>query len=865
MKEKVIKPPKIASLLIYMMIPGKDRVFIWDDINEVYYEKLKNNGKRSANLWYWKHVMKNIPGFFFYSVLLNVTMIKSYIKTAFRSLRKQKVYSLINIAGLSVGLAGFGIFAVIAGVNFNADKFHKNAENIYGFVQVINIDELGTSNTTYFSGPMITSIGNEIPEFETVTKMIKADRIRFRSGNDSFYEDGILFADENFFSVFSFDLIYGNKRIALSDPNSIILSEASAEKYFGLGNPVGRNLRIEDDINVRVAGVFKNVIGSSSLQFNFLVSLETAGSYYNDIDNVNRRRFTSFALVDPKADVKLISEKLALLGVKNFSDLEYAPQDIYLFPLLDFRLRSQHLGTIMENTMEGDQYIYLSMGLVLLIVVGINFMNLSTARYMSRSREIGLRKVIGAQRSQLIKQFLGESLLMSIIALPVAIMIFESVLPILAAEAGMENYSGWVIQTFPFMLVYLVEAALIIGLISGIYPAFFLSSFNPLRVIKGSYQAGTQKSRGRKILIVSQFALSIILIILSFTLNKQYDYLLEADFRFDRSNTLVTQVSGLDPGEMDILKSEVGTLAEVRSVTFARNIPVRWQRTRPIKYDGSGEELSYRFDLYPVGNNFVETMGIRIIEGRDFSELYNEKENVIINKASVEALGMKDPIGKQIRIDDEIGNIVGVVDNYQFRYIRTSNYPAVLTFDGENVNYMFAKITQGSDITAQKETIIEKWKEIFPDTPVNCFTLEEGFIDSYRYIELIAGLINLIGIAAVFFSCMGLMGLVSFLIQRRSKEIGIRKVLGSSVSGVIWLFMKEFLMLVGISLVIAFPVAYFASNGLLQLAWQEYAADMGVMIFIIAAMIAFVTAVSAVFFQILKAANSNPVDTIRYE
>jgi putative ABC transport system permease protein len=475
-------------------------------------------------------------------------MIKSYVLIALRNLKKQKAFSLINIVGMAVGMAGFALFALMAGVKLRADKFHENADRIYSVVQVFQAENKQERHLAFTPGPMAEALCSDFPEIKETARVFPAGRITLKRGEDIFSERSMLFVDPSFLSVFSFGMTAGDPGAALREPYSLVLSEAAAEKYFGDEDPIGKTLILQKDIALKVTGVTKNITRTSSIKFDFLVSLETTRAFSTILDDWSTHQVAIFLLVPERFDQALFEERLPAFLAKHFDVSPDSPKQIYLYPFLDFRLKSQHIMSLMGSSSPTAVTIIFSIGVLLLLVVSINFVNLLTVRSMHRTREIGLRKVIGARRSQLILQFLGESTVLSFLAIPFAIILYEIIHPIFYAYLGDFALVSFVPQVsnsiwnYPFLLKYLVVAALLTGIFSGLYPALFLSKFQPLHVLKENFKPGRKKKRGSKAMIVFQFALSVIFIACAALLKYQSGHLLEADFGFDRENIAFVQL-----------------------------------------------------------------------------------------------------------------------------------------------------------------------------------------------------------------------------------------------------------------------------------------------------------------------------------
>lgn len=791
---------------------------------------------------------------------------------ALRSLKKQKVFALINIIGLAVGMAGFTLFAHMAGVKLNADKFHKNADRIYGVVQVLQNENQEDIHTAFVPAPMAGALLAEFPEIEKAVRVMPAGRMIVRHENDSFYENAALFADPDFLTVFSFKMSAGNPETALAQPNSIVLSEAAAVKYFGEEDPVGQVLTIARKINVTVTGVTKNVPRTSSLRFDFLVSIGTASSLSAKMmdDDWKLNRHATFLLLPKGWDKSRLEAKLPRFRDKFLGDSPEAAKAIYLFPFLDFRLKARHISSILGSSHPTGIIIMFSIGILLLFIVCINFINLSTSRYMHRIREIGIRKVIGARRSQLVKQFLGESLLLSFLALPLAVILYELIHPIFAAYMGdfsLITFTSQVsnsIWNYPFLIQYLLVAAILAGLFSGIYPALYLSAFQPVQVLKGSLKTGKRKRRGSKIMIVFQFTLSIIFIVAASLLKNQFGHFFNADLGYNRDRIAVLPIVGEAGSKLNILRAEISRNPDVTLITAAAGLPIVWESPQPALSPEKTEEEAVTVQAYGVDYDFAEALDIQILSGRSFSRAQGDKNGFIISETAAERLQWEDPIGQTLKVGERSGTVIAVAKDFLFADIGFSIPPAVLYLEPENLNFMLIKFSSMDRFPALEEFIKEKWQGIMPDLPLSCRTLDEYFNRFFKLVNKFSGFLNIIGITAVLFSCLGLLGLSSYLVERRTKEIGIRKILGASLGNVTWQVIREFIILVAIANVIAL--------GLVQLGWIKvlqtgllFITNISFATYFYAIFLSLITAVLAVTSQTWKAVRRNPVDSLRFE
>ncbi len=797
-------------------------------------------------------------------------MIKNHFVLALRNLKKQKAFSLINIFGMAVGMAAFTLFALMAGVKLRADKFHENAERIYAIVQVFQAENKEERHLAYTPGPMAEALRSDFPEIVDVARVYPAGRVTLKRGEDTFLENSLLFVDPDFLSIFSFKMAAGDPQTALHEPYSMVMSEAAAEKYFGDDDPIGKVLTLQKDVVLTVTGVMKNITRTSSIKFDFLVSLETVRALSGILDNWSDHRMATFLLVPERFDQAQFEERLPAFLAKHFDDSPESPKQMYIFPFLDFRLKSQHITSLMGSSSPTGVTIMFSIGVLLLLVVSINFINLSTARSMHRTKEVGLRKVIGARRPQLILQFLGESTVLSFIALPFAIILYEIIHPIFYAYMGDFSLVSFIPQVsnsiwnYPFLLKYLVVAAVLTGIFSGLYPAFFLSGFQPLHVLKENFKPGRKKKRGSKAMIVFQFSLSVIFIACAALLKYQAGHLFEADFGYNREKVAFVQLGKESLGKLDVLKNEIARHQDVLRVSAAENLPLVWDSPTPIRLPEAAGDDSFTMEAYGVDYGFVETLELRMKEGRSFSKDFADNDSLILSETAIRKLGWENPIGRQLVVGDKTGTVIGVAEDFLFADIGFEMPPAVLYFEPENLSVLLVKFSSSEGFPQLRQYIKDQWTGLMPDQPFECWTLSEYFGRVFGLLGKLTGFLNMIGITAVIFSCLGLLGLATYLTQRRTKEIGIRKVLGASSLNIMWRMTREFLLLVTVANAIALGIVYFGWNKALQTGLL-FITPINAGTYILAVSVSLFTALLAVSSQTLKASWANPANSLRHE
>jgi putative ABC transport system permease protein len=789
-------------------------------------------------------------------------MFNNYIKIAWRNLTKHKIYSAITMSGLVLGLGVFILFALLLFSQSNFDSFHKNADRIYSVVQVLPRGVEKEHHSAITPAPLKDALLAEFPEIEKAARFFPPGRMVVRHGDNLFYQNRIRFVEADFLSIFSFELIRGEAEAVLSKPYSVVLTEASALKYFGNEDPIGQRLTLNNDFDVVVTGILKDIPKNSSINFDFLVSFETAGVLDIRMDDWSVNNQATFLLLSDGANPTKMDAKLSSLIQRYYPDSFESPKRLYLHPLPDFLLNSKDIDCYWSTAQMSQIAIWI-VAVLLLIIACINFMNLSTARYALRANEVGMRKVIGARRIQLIKQFLGESILMAFISLPVAILFSEIARPGLIALMGGGIYIASIWE-FPRVLFLTFGVTILTGFLAGSYPAFYVSAFQAVQVFKSRLIKGKKGSRFRKILVVTQFTFSIILILMTIITIKQNNHNMNVDLGFDRSGIITANISHEARDKVNVLKKELARHPDVVSVSAAAALPIEWGTEQQVVPEGVGEDDALEMNTYGVDYGFIEMLGIEIRQGRGFSEDFADINSFIINETAVEQLQWANPIGKQLIIGEKKGTVIGVTRDFHFKSIFLEKIsPAVLYLDPEGLNYVYVKVSSPDKIASEIDNMKEQWNVLIPNMPFEHETLEMAFEEILSG-DKTAEMTGALGLMAIFLSCLGLFGLSSYAVERRIKEIGIRKVLGASVSGIVQMLIKDFMKLVVIANLIAIPIAYFSMNKLINFVYS-YPISIGAGIFIVCALLSLMVAFITVSFQTIKSALLNPADSLRYE
>ncbi len=786
-------------------------------------------------------------------------MFKNYIKIALRNIKRQKVHSFIMMLGLILGLCIFIMFSLVVDFTSSVDSFHKNADRIYAVVQIPPGSEGHHSAIT--PAPLMPALVSEFPEIERAARFFPPGRMIVRYNDKVFYENGVRFVDSDFLSIFSFKMITGEKDTALSGANSIILTEDSALKYFGDEDPLGKTLSLNKEADVVVTGVIENVSYDSSIQFDFLVSMETARTLYDWENDWETNNQATFLLLSEGSEPTNLEEKLSLFISKYYPDAQESPEGYYLHPLPDFYLGSGDIDCYWGTGQVS--YVTIWVVAVLILIIGcINFMNISTARYVIRAHEVGIRKVVGAKRSQVIKQFLGESTLMALISMPAAVLLYELLRPVFAAYLG--SIFDIAVWSNPHVLVLVFCVAILTGLFAGSYPAFYLSAFKPVQVFNKRLITGKKGSRFRKTLVVVQFTFSVILILMTAISIKQSRHNLNIDLGYDRSNIIAVSLGNQAGGSLDILENELVRNKDIISVSASSALPIEWNTERQVLPEGYLEEDAFNMNAYGVGYGFIEMLDLNVVQGRRFSRQYSDTDSFILNETGAQHLQWKDPVGKQLVMGDRKGTVVGVVRDFHFKSILLEDIsPALLYLGSDEMNYLLVKYSHPENLPHVVEYIRERWNTVVPDLPFEYITLENAFFDVFQG-DKTSEMTGTLGVLAILLSCLGLFGLSSYSVERRTKEIGIRKVLGASSSGIVRMLTKDFVKLVVIANIIAIPLAYFMMRSIIHYVYS-YPVTIGAGVFILTAVFTFFIAFLTVASQTMKSALANPADSLKYE
>lgn len=808
-------------------------------------------------------------------------MIKNYLKIAFRNLMKYKFISFINIFGLTIGLSCCLLISIYIIHELSYDTYNKKAARVYRFTRQFNAADgkvwlhLGTISPPF--GPLLE---NDFPEIEKLTRLLPfATTARY--GEKIFNEEDGFVADDKIFDVFDIDVTKGNPQKALSDPYCVMLSEEKAKKYFGSEDPINKTLRVFDQFDLKVTGVYKRFPSNAHIHPGMLISFPTLkdSAVYGEENlrtNWGNNSFFTYALLPAGYNAKNLENRLPAFLDKHFprgANATVAPSKttaLYLQKLTDIHLRSRLDYEAEENGDIKRVYIFSAIALFILLIACINYMNLSTARSVLRAREIGIRKVAGAERKEIVIQFLSESVFMSLLAMVLATALTWAVVPWLNKLSGLHMSMAQLLQGKFILLLVLVPV--IVGMISGIYPAIFMSSFKPIRVLKGLFKINTGGFSFRQVLVVAQFSISIILIISTAIVFQQLGYIQRKSLGFDREHIVTVPYNPSLSPQFETFRNELLQYASIKDAGRSSRIPT----TRLLDADDakipvgdSAAPVQAEIKMVFADYNFISTYGVKMKKGRNFSREYGtDTASFIINEASVAAIGWKSPedaVGKLFYYGGTKGKIIGVMNDFHFESLHEKIVPLVLLMPPlQNANFGRLSVkVEGKDIQGAIAHLEKTWKKFLPEAPFEYTFLDANFKTLYKAEQVQGSLFSIFSGIAIFIACLGLFGLSAFTITQRIKEIGIRKVLGASVTGIVQMLSKDFIKLVFIAALIAFPLAWYAMDKWLQ--DFAYRTNMPLWVFPAALIAAAVIAVITISFQAIKAANANPVKSLRTE
>lgn len=795
-----------------------------------------------------------------------ISMIKNLLLIALRNFKKDKWYSLLNILGLTIGITFslFLIFYIRDELNF--DKFNVKADRIYRIVTYIQERDKNT-NWTITQYPLAPTIKKDFPEVEEVARFTSKERTLFKSGDHDYYETKIYFADSNVFSIFSFPFLEGDPKVALNEPNSIVITRTLAEKYFGKNNrAVGKTMKTVYDV-YKVTGVMEDVPQNSHIRFDMLISMSTLKP--NGGQNWGNFNYFTYVLLKPGALPSGVTKKLEGVYHKNVETIfarfnvkmQYGVQ-----PITEIHLHSQLEREPEELGSMSYIWIFSAVAFFMLLIACINYMNLTTARSARRAKEIGIRKVTGSSRSQLIWQFLGESLLTAFIAVLLSFLLALVLFPVFNGLSG----KAFTIRTLlqPFNILLMLGIALFTGFAGGSYPAFYLSGFQPVSILKGALSKASGNVSLRRTLVVIQFSISMIMLICTWVVYSQLSFLQKKDLGFDKSQVMsVTVNTGQDErGKIAAMNNEFRSLPGVKMVGSGNAYPGSSNISLNLfSVETRNGHVDKALECYAVDEHWMGTLGIKIVKGRNFSGPSDTLHSIMVNEALAKHFGWDEPIGKRVRFPGDTSafylEVVGVFRDFNQESLYNPIAPLLL-FYGPNSNVIQLKVNQ-ANIQQSITGVQSVWKKYFPQLPFEYKFLDEGLNSQYVADQKRGKIFASLSVLTIIITCLGLLGLTAFTTQQKQKEISIRRVMGASIVQIVTLTTRNYLWLALIASLIAFPVAYYFMSNWLKV--FTYNTGLSIIPFIVSAMLIVLTAVLTVFFYSTKAALANPAVNLRTE
>ena len=798
-------------------------------------------------------------------------MINHYLKILIRNFRRQKSYSLINLSSLVIGLSCGILVLLFVRNEFSYDRFHENSGRIFRVLREHQGDAAWSNSSEH---PLAAALKAEFPEVAKATRLKKNDEVGVvERGEKRFYEEGIFFADQDFLEIFSFPLVSGDVSAALREPFSVLLTRPMAEKYFGAEDPLGKSLRIQEwyskkKYDYRVQGVLRDIPKNSHFRFDFLISYNTMYS----LKSGGAKSVESWAYYEPKtyvalgsgADARELEGKFPAFLRKHKGE-EAASERMHLQPLTAIHLGGNMMFELEPNSDMRFIAMISAIALFILIIASLNYTNLSVARSAKRAVEVGVRKVVGAERSQLVGQFLGESIAFAVLAYGISLLVVGLVLPafnsLIERDLSLDLVGnlGWLLAFFC--------AAVLVGFLSGSYPAFLVSSFQPLQIIKRTMRIGSKSSAVfRNSLVVTQFVVSIGLLVCTFVIHDQLDYIRNKDLGFGRDEivTVYTMDMALkrnpEPFKQELLKNP-----DILGITASLDLPTTIRRSTTVGRDDGGRPRESEMDFTHIDHDFLDVYGIPVEKGRNFSAEFptDKNEAVVLNETAAKELGWDDPVGKKVIVMRREWTVVGVIKDFNFQSLHWKIDPLVCSLaEGRGMDYFSIKV-KPNDVPGTLAFIEKKWKAFSPEFPFQFAFLDERIDKLYKAEQRLGRSVNIFASLALVIACSGLFGLVSFLVEQKRKEISIRRVLGADLRRIIVLLTREYAKCLALAAAIAWPIGYWIMRQWLQN--FVYRTDMRIGIFLFSGLVALVFALGTVGYRSVKAALANPVDSLRNE
>ena len=816
-------------------------------------------------------------------------LLGNYMKLAFRHLQKHKAYCAIHIAGLAIGLTCLISIGLFVEYELRYDQFHQKKDRIFRVLRERHIPDQPSLMSITTSGPLAPALKKDFPEIEQTVRLWEQQRLWVQHEQNGFFET-IWISDPHVFDVFTLPLVQGDPKTVLQTPASMVISQRLVQKYFGQEDPIGKTLQVNGGYSTgayQIMGVMKNMPHHSTLQIDIITATQSTGAarWWWDTWLPNRSWFPTqtYVLLAKGHDPQSLERKLPnfitrYMGEETVEKNSYFLQPlnrIYLYSFADFGTSWNWVSTLPEYGNINHLTLFTTIAVFVLLIACINFMNLATARAANRTREVGLRKVVGANRSQLIAQFLGESVFLSFPALLLALIVVQLLLPSLTTVTGKNLSIIALIQMRPELLLLLIVLTLFVGLTAGSYPALYLSKFNPVEILKGVL-GGDRGGRARKILVVCQFTASTFLIICTIIVYQQHVFMSAKAPGFDKEQQLIMPLFGHDRSSAINAEAPLTTKVQTVKQAFLQHPQINQITAFRFKPGvlGGEQRMIHTLDnirsmpihVQEADDSFLDVFGLQLVAGRNFSLDIESDFNsaFILNEAAAKQLGGTSPLNQELEWRERRlkGKVIGVIKDFHSRPLNEKIEPFAIVWRPFQFRNLGFKI-RPEDLPATLPFLKETWNRFLPNRPFVHAFLDEDFDALYKKEMNLMQTFGLFALLAIFVSCLGLFGLIAFMAQRRTKEIGVRKVLGASTTNLTLLLSNEFTKLVAVANLVAWPLAYYAME--LWLQQYAYRIQLGLGVFVISGILALIIALSTISYQAIKAARANPIDALRYE
>ena len=884
-------PPHLADRLLKLFCKDSVIETLQGDLHELYQSRLEQNGKFKADLLYYFDVADSCRPFAFTRKSKSknsntIAMFNNYLKVAWRNLFKHGMYSAIKIGGFAIGITAFLLIALFVRDEVSYDAYYEHQDRIF---RVLNVSEDPNEPGRWPAFPPQAAqvIRDQFPEVELVGRLLPYNgwwdagdnQFRREDQKQNTYEEGFAYLDNEVLEILEIPMVYGQRKQALAQPYSLVISKTKAEKYFPNQDPVGKTVILNDDEETPylIGGVMEDFPSNSHLQFDFFITLTAREFWPGEQTDWCCWNYNPYVRLKPGADPAELEEKLVVLmddyilpsrrerGRADADEMaEY--HSFGLQPVSDIHLKS---ADVYDPVTRGDiriVWLFVAIAGFVLALACINFINLSTAKSANRAKEVGMRKVVGSGRGNLIQQFLTESLMFSTISVALGLLLTWLLLPMFNQLAEKSLTLPWEVWWLAPLIIGFI---LVIGLLAGLYPSFYLSAFRPIEVLKGSLSRGSKSSKLRSGMVIFQFTTSIVLIVGALVVQRQMDFILNKKLGFDKDQVVMIQGINTLGERIPVFKEEILKLANVQNAAVSDFLPITGTSRNGNSFWIEGRDKidkGVSGQRWDVDKDYIATMGMKLIEGRDFTDNTSDNNAIIINQSMVKELGLKEPLGTRM-FNGDSWIVIGVIEDFHFESMKKDIEPLTLvrnsgSFDAAFGSVMSVKIND-DDILATMEVITSKWDDLMPDQHIRYDFLDESFARMYEDVERTGNVFTAFSILAIIVACLGLFGLSAFMVEQRSKEISIRKVLGASLQEIFKLLTLNFAKMVMVSLVVAVPLGYYLMQQ--WLADYKYSIPIGWDVFVIAGFTVLVIAMVTVSYESVKAAVVNPTKGLRSE